>query len=311
MGRNNYENCNACKKAIRSDKIKVHKKSNCCSYNIKQCNICGKIMIAQNMSRHKRKHDRQNIESTQNIVKNIKDDQKKFEESKVIGKVVQDTIKNEVIDPTAVREEYTKAMELRFNNCRVNLPSDCTLKPWQKHLLLELEPSNRSVIWVIGRKGAEGKSFMQNYLVEMFGAAHVFHSAMTSKNDGILHELSKQQLCLIDVFIFNIPRSFNVGYVPYHILEDIKDGKSISTKYDSKNLRFNTPNLLLVFANELPQTDKMSKDRWVLLEINRDELNHVWTYFFKSIYINVFICILRDEVVMECMPSSNVNYHQI
>ena len=81
---------------------------------------------------------------------------------------------------------------------------------------------------------------------------------MDARKESILHSLSKRTLSIIDVFLFNIPRSFEAKEVPYTLFEDIKDGFSISTKYDSKQLRFNTPNTVIVFANSMPVRTKVS-----------------------------------------------------
>ena len=59
----------------------------------------------------------------------------------------------------------------------------------------------------------------------------------------------------MDVFIFNVPRSFNTNRVPYSFLaflEDIKDGRAISSKYNSSELKFVTPNIVV---------DTLSTDR--------------------------------------------------
>ena len=76
----------------------------------------------------------------------------------------------------------------------------------------------------------------------------------------------------MDIFVFNIPRSFKIEYIPYTLFEDIKDGQAISAKYDSKVLNFKTPNILMIFSNEQPFTTKVSKDRWSRYKIVNDEL---------------------------------------
>ena len=88
----------------------------------------------------------------------------------------------------------------------------------------------------------------------------------------MLHTLSKQIITLIDVFIFNIPRCFTIADVPYDLFENLKDGKAISSKYDSKTLTFKTPNIILIFANKPANLCKMSNDRWRMFDIERDDL---------------------------------------
>ena len=60
--------------------------------------------------------------------------------------------------------------------------------------------------------------------------------------------------------------------MPYTLLEDIKDGRAMSTKYDSKAIKFHTPNVVMVFANTSPVFIKMSSDRWEVYQILDDEL---------------------------------------
>ena len=45
---------------------------------------------------------------------------------------------------------------------------------------------------------------------------------------------------------------------PYEMLEELKDGKAESTKYNSIKLQVNTPNTVLVFSNENPDKERMS-----------------------------------------------------
>ena len=40
---------------------------------------------------------------------------------------------------------------------------------------------------------------------------------------------------------------------PYEMLEELKDCKAESTKYNSVKLELNTPNTVLVFSNEVKQ----------------------------------------------------------
>ena len=51
---------------------------------------------------------------------------------------------------------------------------------------------------------------------------------------------------------------------PYEMLEELKDGKAESTKYNSVKLELNTPNTVLVFSNEKLDKERMSNDRWVI-----------------------------------------------
>ena len=60
--------------------------------------------------------------------------------------------------------------------------------------------------------------------------------------------------------------------IPYTLIEDIKDGFGISTKYNSKSLHLKTPNIAILFSNVFPDTKYASRDRWSIFKIEHDEL---------------------------------------
>ena len=257
MGRNKYICCLVCSKNVRSDKQHVHGEKTC---KMKTCSVCHKSMNSGHLSRHMKTHTK-----TQTILHNLKKDQEHFNRVKETGQIVEALLKHRDIDPRSLRREYSEALEI------TDAPDEITetLRPWQRNLLEYIKPSDRNIIWTIGRNGAEGKSWCQRYLVQHFGSHRVFQTTIERRSDGILHALSKRTILLIDVFIFNIPRSFSVDNVPYTLLEQLKDGQAISTKYDSKVLRFKTPNIVLVFANDGPCRSNMSVDRWEIFNIDK------------------------------------------
>ena len=58
----------------------------------------------------------------------------------------------------------------------------------------------------------------------------------------------------------------------YEILENIKDGRALASRYASEILRFQTPNVVAVFSNADPDVNQLSKDRWKILYIRKDGL---------------------------------------
>ena len=96
------------------------------------------------------------------------------------------------------------------------------------------------------------------------------------------HVLKKRSLGLIGIFLFNDARSVNEEeHSLYRILEDIKDGQATASKYDNDNIRFRTPNTLMVFSNHYPKIQKLSRDRWQIFNANRDGLNDVTLQVMK------------------------------
>ena len=247
--------------------MKRHSHSNVKKYVMKNCLICHKSMIAGHLTRHMRTHK----ESAKELVNIIKGDQEVLEKQKQSAPIIRAAIEADNIDPRSLRKEYIKALELIDETPL----SQYTLRPWQQKLLEYMKPSNREIIWVFGTIGNEGKSWFQQYLTSYFGSSRVFSTNVKKHSDGILHTLSKSVYSLIDVFLFNIPRSFshkNPEQIPYDLLEEIKDGQAVSCKYDSKFLRFKIPNIVVVFANEGPNMEKMSLDRWKILNISGEQL---------------------------------------
>ena len=53
---------------------------------------------------------------------------------------------------------------------------------------------------------------------------------------------------------------------------DGNDGNAISSKYNSQVLTFETPNIVIVFSNYLPDIKKLGKDRWCIYMVGSDGL---------------------------------------
>ena len=267
MDRHKYIPCEVCLKSLRSDKIRAHLKQHGggSKYPMKTCPVCQKTMIAWHLARHQKAHKK----LVNDILENIKADQSNFNEIEQTGEILRDLLVKEDVNPKSLRKEYVKALEVY--SCKGQNNSEI-LKSWQEKLLELMQPSHRSIIWVVGKMGNEGKSWFQRYIEQHFGVKRVFQSSADRSSEPILHTLSKRTLALMDIFVFNIPRSFDKRYVPYTLFEKIKDGQAISTKYDSKVLSFKTPNILMVFSNEEPCTTQVSIDRWTIYKIVNDEL---------------------------------------
>ena len=75
-----------------------------------------------------------------------------------------------------------------------------------------------------------------------------------------------------DIFVFNLLRSDTA--VAYGLLENLKDGNLISSKYKSKVLKIKTPNTVIVFSNSYPNMDQLSADRWKIYEIVGNDLKY-------------------------------------
>ena len=139
------------------------------------------------------------------------------------------------------------------------------LHPWQETLRNYIKPSDREVIWVIGCKGNEGKTWFQEFLASKFGWSRM-------KKSSICHILSKRSLMTTDIFLFDVGKAKTDDDMNYELIEHVKNGRTLAGKFDSKELKFHTPNIIVVFSNEKPDVDQLSKDRWTIFQIQDEEL---------------------------------------
>ena len=183
-----------------------------------------------------KRHIKTHSETMKNISENVENDQKMYDEKVEIGKMVKQVLEQQNINPESLSRDNRKALEAY--SMQTNTQKFESLNRWQRELLELMKPSERKIIWVKGETGGEGKTWFQNYIVQHYGIDRVFRSSISKNSESIFHALSKRTLELVDVFVFNVPRSFKTLDIPYTLFEDIKDGQAISTKYDSKLLNF-------------------------------------------------------------------------
>lgn len=125
---------------------------------------------------------------------------------------------------------------------------------------LEQQPSNRKITWIWSKEGGRGKSTFAKYLMLKH---HAFVVNRGSSND-IAYAYDHQR-----IVVFDYPRSTQVEFIHFTLMEDFKNGIIFSPKYESKSLSFTTPHVI-VLSNIDPQNcqEKLSSDRWN--EINVD-----------------------------------------
>ena len=213
-----------------------------------------------------------NLENNHNFYRDI--EKEVIRESEIFDKNIKlgEKISMIISSGRAKEESLSKknkyCLEIfRKNHGLIDVAS-ANLKPWQLKLCDFFQsPTQREILWVIGRIGNEGKTWFQSYVESRYGYERVARMDINGRSQDILHALGKRPLCSTDIFLFNIPRSeFDVD-ICFSVLESIKDGLGVSPKYDSKRLHFKTPNVVMVFSNGPPDVQKLSKDRWTILTI--------------------------------------------
>lgn len=141
-------------------------------------------------------------------------------------------------------------------------------KPWQQRIIdiISQKPDSRAVYVVLDPKGGVGKSFF-------------------SRNYGLLHkskvlEMSpgrKQDMLYVasqkvgyDTVLIDMCRGDFKEEISYSAIECLKNGRFISTKYESKQI-YGGPVHIVIFTNKPLDYKQLSEDRWHILFINRDE----------------------------------------
>ena len=194
-----------------------------------------------------------------------------------LGKNISTILDEGVVQEDSLSKEDKSALEIyRRQEPRCDI-SAVQLRPWQEDALKLIDsPSERQVIWISGRQGYEGKSWFQNYIQAYFGYHRVARCDLRIKHANVCNVLKKRSLASANIFLFNDSRSVTGEEINlYRILEDIKDGQATASKYDNNNIRFKTPNTVMVFSNRYPKLGKLSRDRWRIYNANQDRLHDV------------------------------------
>jgi len=162
----------------------------------------------------------------------------------------------------AVMAKYSSFARQLLNDTRPKpeLPA-ITLFQWQHDLLQLLAgpPLDRKIHWYADGEGNAGKSTFATYIEVKFDDVQVM-------KPGKLADLAYALDETIKILIMDCPRS-REAMMPYSFLEDVKDGRVFSTKYESTTKRVG-PCHVIVFSNYLPEYGKLSSDRPQVIELS-------------------------------------------
>lgn len=138
------------------------------------------------------------------------------------------------------------------------------LRTWQNNLdVLVNEPADdRTVHFLVDENGNSGKSWLTRHWfssrpddVQMFTIA---------KRDDLAYAVDPDK----SLFVFDVPRG-GMQFLQYTILEQLKNRVVFSPKYDSRVKILKKNCHVVVFSNEEPDRDKMSRDRYKVTHIRR------------------------------------------
>lgn len=138
------------------------------------------------------------------------------------------------------------------------------LYPWQVELTRTLgsTPCDRKITFVVDFDGNSGKTWFSRFYSRLHPETLLIQPG---KKADITYILS-QTFPRPSVVFFDCPRSKNAEFIHYDLLEEIKNGRIQSGKYQSLIFEFTVPHVV-VFMNEEPDMTKLSIDRYDIIKV--------------------------------------------
>lgn len=144
-------------------------------------------------------------------------------------------------------------LSCRFGRCRTN----------QRRILQRVyKQSDRGITCVIDYGGNTGKSWLARHLYER---GHGYFVPPTIKTVQGIVQFVASGYNGEPIIVIDIPRSSKWTTELYEAIETIKDGIVYDARYSSKT-RDIWGVKVLVFTNTKPKLDKLSNDRWELID---------------------------------------------
>lgn len=141
------------------------------------------------------------------------------------------------------------------------------LWPWQQwvwNLVKNKCTDTRNIYWFYDPDGNNGKTTLVRALMFHLDAFK-FSGKTVDVNNRLINMRNPPNICII-----NITRS-KEDYINYDSLEEVKDACPDSGKYEGGQKVFDPPHVL-VFANRLPEFEKLTQDRWVVFELKDKDM---------------------------------------
>lgn len=149
-------------------------------------------------------------------------------------------------------------------------------RDWQQkmHDELQYEPDDRKIEWIYDPEGASGKTAFGKWMEDMYPNDFIFCTDLGTTRDAatiISNALQGGWNCK-GIFI-NLSRTSEDHDRMYSYIEEIKDGRVTTQKYNGRMIRFDSPHVV-VFANYMPKTGNLSADRWKIRKISFKDDNY-------------------------------------
>lgn len=181
----------------------------------------------------------------------------------------KEAVKGGCLDPKRLREDYSDVYAKYPRFCvdylRDNTPRpdvECfELRPWQSDLYERLRhaPDRRSITFCIDYNGNSGKSWFCDYYAKCNERTQIL-------TPGKYADMAMALDPTIRVLFMDCPRSKQGDFIQYDFLENVKNGRIFSGKYES-GMKYLNPVHVVVMMNQDPDMSKLSEDRYILISI--------------------------------------------
>jgi len=143
---------------------------------------------------------------------------------------------------------------------------DKQLRPLQAEILqiVKNKPDDQTIHWVVDLKGNSGKTTLTKSLCLRRKDCIYMTDKSSDMKYGVWKWLEKNDL---NIILVDLARSQEY-FVSYQGIEEMKNGIFYNTKYESAMCIYNPPHVV-VFANFEPDYEKLSADRWNIIQIEK------------------------------------------
>jgi len=188
----------------------------------------------------------------------------KIKDGERVDKILLESTDNKEIHNILQYNRTLKKLEqvVRYESTKTQLLKQFENIKWNKIQTKILEiiadrPDDREVNWIYDEDGNTGKSYLSKYLQL---TEDIYYITGGKQND-ILYGYEGQEIVIID-----LARTYadNLEHI-YTIIENLKNGMYLSTKYETIQKIFKVPHII-VMANFKPDRTKLSRDRWNIID---------------------------------------------
>lgn len=182
----------------------------------------------------------------------------------------KNAVKGGCLSSKRLREDYSDVYARYPRFCgdyiRDNTPTPEVelhpLRDWQGDLYTTLRKAadRRSIVFVVDSSGNTGKSWFCDYY------AYLHPEETQVLTPGKYADMALALDPSVKVLFLDCPRSKQGDFIQYDFLENVKNGRIFSGKYES-GMKYLNPLHVVVMMNECPDMRKLSEDRYNIIDI--------------------------------------------